>query len=261
MQDHYPSLLPLWDDCINYDKRQRLFNIIRYVILYVYGGAFVDMDTINYRPLDTAITKYSCIIPTEPFEHVFRTNVPYTLTHSVMLCRPGHPFFKYILDNLHMYEHLNNHWDAVGPGFFTTQYKMYMQRYRQRNEHAISTDVSMGNTYPYFYHEHIPSEHPDAVYIAHSQYFTGLSDSELYSLMYRECKNFYNLHFLHQKACIHLQLYGLVRGRSEYTYVQHLWQNNWYAWNKQTIYVKAYRWLFGSDIRAIVPHAKIYNSP
>lgn len=258
---HYQELLPLWDDLVATGNKQRLFNIIRFVAMYVYGGVYVDLDTVNYRPLEGAINKHNCILPTEPFEHALLNNADYLMTNAILICRAKHPFFKYILDNIHHYMHLSSHWDAAGPGFLTSLFKMYIKTHvTSQNSSNTKPDVSQQiNQSPYFFKSDIPSVHPDSVFVPTSQYFTSGSDVLKNKQLVEKCRNFHQLHFLHQRVCAHLSINGMIR-HSPFAFIDHFWQNNWYSVPQQYMYLYVVRWLFGTDIRTIVPNCQVLGS-
>ena len=196
--------------------------MIRYIALYLYGGVVVDLSAKNYRPLESAITNYSCILPPNPYEEAIFTGVPYTVTNRVMLCRKGHPFFKLVIENLHRHQHMSTIYDAAGEGFLMTHYQLYNTLQRERDDRNIYIQKNrkdISDTSPYFFQGDITKKHPDAVYVPNSVYFTGSSDPQHHSTYIKTCYEFFEAYFLHQRACVHLHRRGMNRKPWKYTYI------------------------------------------
>ncbi|XP_052812165.1 uncharacterized protein LOC128239780 [Mya arenaria] len=63
VKERHPNLLPIWD---KYMRNIMRADALRYVVLYEFGGAYLDLDVVAYRSFDRITYKYGCIIPPEP---------------------------------------------------------------------------------------------------------------------------------------------------------------------------------------------------
>lgn len=71
---------------------------IRYLILYKFGGLYVDMDyecTENITPI---LCNTECAMGLEPEAHAVRIHVPYIVGNAFMATVPEHPYFKELID-------------------------------------------------------------------------------------------------------------------------------------------------------------------
>lgn len=253
VKDTHPELLATFD---GYHDGIRRADFIRYVVLYEMGGMYADLDTINYRSLDVAITKYSCIFPTEPFEHAtLRAFVPYLMNNAIMFCRKKHPFLRQILDDLPRFEHMFKVLDATGPAFITTQFMIYNNLSR---EGSTPHKIAATSNSPYFYKGVLPEDHPDAVYVPNTQYFCNNVDTTATWFFYQTCKDFTKLNDLEKRACVNMARRGMVRKRNKYAIIEHQFYRTYAFWHFYN-YVELYLYLFSKDITKLVPHVKIYN--
>ena len=251
--DTHPELLSTYD---SYKEPIRRADFIRYVVLYEMGGIYADLDVIDYRPLDRLVSKYTCIFPTEPFEHaVLRAFVPYLINNAIMLCKPKHPFLKQILEHLPRFEHMFKVLDATGPAFITTQFMIYNNL--GRDDGVYNSEGRSSNS-PYFYKGKLPEDHEDAVYIPNSQYFCNNIDPTANFFFYRACKDFLSLNDLEKRACGNLAAKGMFRERNKYAFLEHQFYRTYAFWHFYN-YLDIYLHMFSKDIRALVPNVKIYE--
>ena len=193
--DSHPSLLATWDANTNYEFRT---NIIRYVILHEFGGAFVDMKIKCLRSLKRVTYKYACVFPARSFElDSVKEKRPYSLSNNVIFCRANHPFLKQIIDNTPLYQPMIDINDAIGMHFLTSQYLIYnnLQTYytliHEKNQRSCNS--------PYIYRGELPDTHIDAVFVSNSKYFpTDVSST------YKLCQEFFSLSVLQRRGCIEL---------------------------------------------------------
>lgn len=238
--ERHPYLLQIWD---NYESRDDRADVTRYVVLYEFGGIFIDMDFQCLRPLDRVTIKYSCIFPPQPFEQsVFGNHVPFSLTNAVILCRPKHPFLQQILRNLLRSRVFIERLDATGPAFVSLNYLMY----NNINDMYMTKSTNESNS-PYFYKGELPEYDINAVYVPNSVYFFDRQDEDVINqLKYINiCTDFYNIDALLKRGCIHTFGRGFQR------------RDNSYAYTRQHRLVK----LSGqrsTELSAIVPHYRTY---
>ncbi|KAL4219255.1 hypothetical protein ACF0H5_021837 [Mactra antiquata] len=257
IQDKHSHLLPLWD---NYHDPINKADALRYVVLYEYGGVYVDLDFECLRPLDRVTYKYSCIIPTEPFEQIaFRLYQPFLINNAILMTRPKHPFFKQLIDNLIYFQMQETNTDRVGPMFVTTQYLLY-NKFNASDVQKVAH--APGSTSPYIYKGRLPEDHEDAIYVPNTRYFMDSMDTHGFkeTRYYWKCRDFNGLDVLQQRACIELKKRGFNRKPNEFTFTKHHW---FQAYNPLARFLKYYfGWFFKVpkvNIFAIAPRSKIYN--
>jgi len=112
-----------------------LSDLLRYQLIYLYGGIYMDTDTISVQPLG------------ERFHNSF---VSYTLTHFKNICSSifgfpqGSMFLEFVLNAAE--EHYNSSdfgarpvWEQFGPSFFTTAFVQYNEpRIRMINQDYLT---------------------------------------------------------------------------------------------------------------------------
>ncbi len=99
----------------------------RYMALYFYGGVYLDLDIACKAPLNSLL-QYDVVMSRS-------SNWGGSVTNSFFMARPGHPFFKYLIDNLEKYQdswswfgkhlHVMN---STGPLYVGKMYKQYVAR-------------------------------------------------------------------------------------------------------------------------------------
>ena len=99
----------------------------RYLVLYMHGGVYADLDMECLHSLDPVTTAHDCILSQEPEEHAhFLAPVGIPLvSNALMACRPGHPFFGDVIARLPSYAGWINWADilhATGPYMLTKAY-------------------------------------------------------------------------------------------------------------------------------------------
>lgn len=74
------------------------WDAIRYLLLYKYGGLYVDMDYECFRNLNPLFVSKKCILGLEPKEHAKRINAEYLAGNAFMASEPNHPFWLAVID-------------------------------------------------------------------------------------------------------------------------------------------------------------------
>ena len=96
----FQDLIPLFHS-FPFDIQR--WNFVRYLILYRFGGLYVDMDYECIEPLDSLLWNTSCCLGLEPAKHAIRNNKSYIIGNALMASVPNHDFFarivKYISTN------------------------------------------------------------------------------------------------------------------------------------------------------------------
>lgn len=93
----FPQFLPVYN---SYKGNLYRADVLRYFILYQYGGVYADLDMISLKPLDIFFYKrrHSCVLSQEPYEHSIIMNYIYDglPCNAFMASIPKHPFFKFV---------------------------------------------------------------------------------------------------------------------------------------------------------------------
>lgn len=218
IKDKHPYLLDIWD---NYQRPINRADALRYVVLYEFGGIYVDLDFESLRPLDRVTMKYACIFPTEPFEHsAFRIGIPYFINNAIMMCRPKHPFIKQMIDNLSRARVFLEQVDVAGPAFVTYNYLSYNNI---TNIYQLKTGNESNS--PYFYKGELKEDDINAVYVPNTVYFMDTLDENHDSekVYYETCRTFNIQRSLIRRACFELIRRGFHREKSPYTFTEHHW--------------------------------------
>lgn len=245
--DKHPYLLPLWN---NYNKNINRADVLRYVVLYEYGGVYADLDFEFFRPLDIVTYKYACIFPPEPFEHaVFRLKIPFLISNAIMMCRPKHPFLKQMLEQLQYYFHMVEQIDTAGPAFITSQFMIYNNI---TGGQAFDFKLDKDSNSPYFYKGHLAEDDENAVYVPNTRYFMDTLDThfpskETYDQL---CSDLTPLNMLTRRMCVDYIRRGFSRAKDPYTFSQHHWYQS---------YFRKEPFDYMASIFSIVPFCKMYE--
>lgn len=223
--ERYPQFLEMYDGYISPINRA---DAIRYIILYEFGGFYGDLDVEIIRPLDILTYKYSCIFPPEPFEQaVFRLKAPYFINNAIMMCRPKHPFLRYMIDSLHQYQHMIGQLDIAGPAFVTSMFIRYNNiQVDQLYQRKISNDSNS----PYFYKGTLPENDTNAVYVPNTKYFiNSLSQDWMNEKHYQNiCGTLKNKRDIEKRACNELNRRLRPNNRRKYAFTDHHWDKSYY---------------------------------
>ena len=110
------------------------WDIIRLLILYKYGGLYVDFDYECFRSIDTLFEDgKSCYIGLEPFQHALNNGMNKIIGNAFVASTPKHCFIKYVIDNIFPYDFIpdvsfnRGHYimNSTGPFFLTKVYDKY----------------------------------------------------------------------------------------------------------------------------------------
>ena len=140
VKNEYPDFYNTYNS-YKYDIQR--CDAFRYLILYKFGGIYLDLDTICKKPLEQLL------------EHdiVFTksANTPSIYTNSFYMTIPQHPFIKYCIDNLQ--ENINNFsWsgkhlhvmNSTGPLFMTNMINKYKLE-NIKNNYVLSASEYTGD--------------------------------------------------------------------------------------------------------------------
>lgn len=252
----HPLLLDIWD---NVHKGVQRGDILRYVILYEFGGMYADLDVEFLRPLDRLTNKYSCVLSPEPFEHsVFLYKLPFVINQAIMLCKPKHPFFKMLIDNLGKAVQVSDVMDSTGPKFITNIFQKYTGiDYNSE----LRTDNSVLKSEPYFYYNFVSETDERHIYVPNTHYLLdelNRGDNGLPRIIQNQCYDIRNAKMLIKKGCVEVEQKGLYRKNTDFAYTRHDWVHTW-------LHPLAFKNLVRSvskcqSIENIVPDRYMYDS-
>lgn len=252
ISDKFPRLLSFWD---SYWSPEMRADVLKYAVLYEYGGAFVELDFECLRPLDRLTYKYACIFTPEPFEpSAIKKNWPYYITNSLVLCRPKHPFLKTMLDELHNYAVMETISDVAGPSFVTSQFIAYNELQGRFN---YSRNYRAESNSPYIYKGEMTETDFNAVYIPNSKYFFNDLDRQSFHLLnlYSACNtDFHKMLFNQRRGCIELSKRDF-NNRNEFAFTEYHWQK---TYKKLILAIR--RIIYGHvNIHSVVRNLKTYD--
>lgn len=123
-----PQLLQEYLENETQYKYAGLVDIYRTILLYEYGGVYLDSDMIILRPREfhTFLENHK-----EALFYGWETNNT-LIANSVIGCPKGHPYMKLCLDELPFHADRFAEkpvWDRSGPGFVTHMYNRYGNLY------------------------------------------------------------------------------------------------------------------------------------
>jgi mannosyltransferase OCH1-like enzyme len=224
LKDRFPYLVDVYD---GFENTVRRSDLLRYAVIYEFGGVYSDVDVKNVRPLDIATIRYACILPTETFEHSTLLNdMQMIINTAVLLCRPKHPFFKLLLHNLQVVNGNLHPVHLTGPGFITRVYMKYNNlQIDDLNRPKTDNDTNS----PYFYKGTRDVEDGDGLYIPNTQYFMDTIDPWIIDKNdnIEDCVDFKLVHDLLKRGCAEYEHRRELRKRKKYAFTIHYWTHIW----------------------------------
>lgn len=97
MASEFQNLIPLFRS-FPYDVQR--WHFVRYLILYRYGGLYVDMDYECIKPLDSILSDSLCCFGVEPASHAIQYSEPYIIGNALMASIPYHDFLDHIIQEI-----------------------------------------------------------------------------------------------------------------------------------------------------------------
>ncbi|PAA90053.1 hypothetical protein BOX15_Mlig033812g1 [Macrostomum lignano] len=95
MQKHFSSHMKVFE---SFPHKIQRSDAIRYLILYKYGGLYMDLDMTCHAPLLPSLAPHSCFLDSERRHQTqFLHGRQYSAMNSAMGCTPGHPFFRQVI--------------------------------------------------------------------------------------------------------------------------------------------------------------------
>jgi len=140
VQTNYPGFYPVYQSYAHQIQRCDAF---RYLVLYKYGGVYLDMDIVCKKNLN-AYLKYDIVFAAS-------SNIETSFTNSFLMVIPQHPFMKFCIDNLPMYVNSYSYFgkhihimNSTGPSFLTKMLQKYNIG-KIPNNHVLSKEEFSGD--------------------------------------------------------------------------------------------------------------------
>ena len=117
----YPDFYPTY---LNYKYDIQRCDAFRYLVLYKYGGIYLDLDIASKKKLDGLLHYNLVLCKTAIFSKHYQ--------NCFYMCKPQHPFIKFCIEQLpkytksYIYLGKHNHiYNSTGPFFLTKMVKKY----------------------------------------------------------------------------------------------------------------------------------------
>lgn len=121
VREHYPEFHAVY---VSYNHHIQRCDAFRYLVLYTYGGVYIDMDIKCIKNLKKYL-QYDVVL-------VRSSNIESSFTNSFFMTVPNHPFFKYCIDHLaenkDKFQYFGKHMhvmSSTGPNYVTNMVKNY----------------------------------------------------------------------------------------------------------------------------------------
>lgn len=121
VQKFYPDFYPTYQA---YPHDIQRCDAFRYLVLYKYGGIYLDLGLFCKKKLDDFL-QYDLVLSNSP-------NIKISYNNGLLMVIPKHPFFQYCIEalpkHIHDYYYLGTHWyvlNSTGPFFLTKMIRNY----------------------------------------------------------------------------------------------------------------------------------------
>jgi len=84
----------------NYPFNVQRWDAIRYLILFSYGGLYVDMDYECLAPFDLILHDSECCMGLEPYAHALEYKKSFIVGNALMATVPANSFFELIIEDM-----------------------------------------------------------------------------------------------------------------------------------------------------------------
>lgn len=254
IKDKYPSFESVWNKL---SEPIHKADALRYLVLYEYGGVYLDMDMEVLRPLNRITMKYASVLAVEPFEHsVFLFHKQFLLNNCFMCSRKHHPFFKMLVDKLEeMGLKERTILAKAGPVYLQKIFNMY-NNVSDSEQHSNKTKVDCSSNSPYFYKGELPEDDENATYVANTQYLSDVLDLEAgYEKKFTNiCNKWNQLSYLSKRVCSDMFRRGANRREAKFRFVTHHWSHSYVGGKKKDIHN-----MTKQIISTLVPDCYIYG--
>jgi mannosyltransferase OCH1-like enzyme len=132
-----------YDTYMSYPHNIQRCDAFRYLVLYKYGGIYLDMDIICKKKMDSLL-EHDLVLTKS-------SNVENSYTNSFYMVIPNHPFIKFCIDNLPNYvnsfyyfgKHIHV-MNSTGPVFLTKMVDKYGEK-NIKNIYILANDEFAGD--------------------------------------------------------------------------------------------------------------------
>ncbi|WP_051666125.1 glycosyltransferase family 32 protein [Pedobacter sp. R20-19] len=157
VKEYYPDFLSLYD---NYENNIQRADVIRYMILYKFGGIYVDLDFECFENLTATLAGKLCVFGKEPEEHCQMHQRELIVCNAFIASIPEHPFMELVLkelqENKKMYNDVDTQvMETTGPFMITRLYN----NYKAQDVEILNADV----IYPLSRQEVLKSTHQEHI--------------------------------------------------------------------------------------------------
>ncbi|UJR26144.1 hypothetical protein I4U23_007488 [Adineta vaga] len=167
IQKEYPWFFETWK---SYSYPIQRADSLRYLVLYRYGGIFLDMDLHCRRSLG----------PLRRFDFISPAAYPVGISNGFLMVSARHPFFEVLVNQLTLFDRnfilpYATVMFSTGCMYLSAQYSLYNDRHRLRlldyKQHRLSGRIST----PLFHHQGSSSWHAN----------DAASIKRIYNILYR----------------------------------------------------------------------------
>lgn len=197
----FSHLLHVYDA---YNRQIYRIDMLRYLILWEYGGVWADLDIEPLKSLNPIREQYPCILSQEHAIHTRKWNMPYMACNAYMMCRKHHPFFSLIIEMLETNQKNDYPITATGPIMITRMYDVYTKMH----------DVMMS----------VANE--DRVFLADVDMFMPRVDIQSWRKLMKACDDG-SIRNNYKYLCEEAKVPGYIHGPVDTSYVDHHWLHSW----------------------------------
>lgn len=126
---HYPEYLTVYE---NYPLAIQKAELARYLVIFHFGGVYVDMDFEALRPIADLLAEFELAFGLEPASHanrpaIKRRGLERVVCNAFMASIPRHPFWQHLFRYLLQTQHELNVLDSTGTFVLTRACNSYPQ--------------------------------------------------------------------------------------------------------------------------------------
>lgn len=130
VQKNFPDYISILKG-YKYDVQR--WDVIRYLILYKFGGVYVDFDYECLESIDNLLLDKNCCFGLEPEEHATIFQKKIVISNAFIAIKPKHPFMKQILKTVKSSSSVSEEkliyvLETTGPHMLIDLYDQYPQK-------------------------------------------------------------------------------------------------------------------------------------
>lgn len=131
IEEEFPFFLEVYD---SYKKHIQRVDAVRYCILYLYGGIYIDLDFLPIRPIDDFLDDCKLVLGKEPPFAAARSKMEKIVSNAVMATTAHNDFFLKVIHEMIENHQSFNHVDEDTRVLFTTGPFMLTKMYDNWHE-------------------------------------------------------------------------------------------------------------------------------